>query len=470
MPAPKPLGMAHPEVLLSWNSKANGDADPRALISRDPNKYWWTCPNGHDYQATVRALITGRQCRVCIGSEISSGINDFKTLYPELALDWHPTKNGPISPDSIGVGAKTKYWWLCRNQHEYQSDVWNKVIGKKCRACAGLVAVAGESDFPSRHPELLPYFVPGVNEVETLEGVHPGSELLVGWRCPLGHEWTQAIREISRKRKNPCSTCSNSKVAPGFNDLATRHPNLAAEWDYVANAPVTPDHVTFQTDKPFFWLCMKHQHSWRTSPYKRINENSNCPYCGNYSLLTGFNDIATRHPELAAEWSPRNTLTPEQVITGSHFKFFWQCAEGHEWKTTVLSRLGGENRHGTGCPYCAKSGFQLDKPAVLYFIQSSRYQARKIGITNTGTDRLKNFQSRGWDVLHSVETSRGAIARELEVALFSWLRQDLELPQFLGPQEMGSRGGWTETFSSEGPSNLEVIGRIDAELARLQGA
>jgi hypothetical protein len=66
-----------------------------------------------------------------------------------------------------------------------------------------------------------------------------------------------------------------------------------------------------------------------------------------------------------------------------------------------------------------------------------------------------------------VERPLGAEFREIEKALMTWLRRDLGLKPHLGKTEMRRTGGWTETFSMEGPSDAEVIARIEAEFAKL---
>ena len=32
--------------------------------------------------------------------------------YPELAMQWHPTKNEGLTPEMVTCGSKKKVWWL----------------------------------------------------------------------------------------------------------------------------------------------------------------------------------------------------------------------------------------------------------------------------------------------------------------------------------------------------------------------
>jgi len=62
----------------------------------------------------------------------------------------------------------------------------------------------------------------------------------------------------------------------------------------------------------------------------------------------------------------------------------------------------------------------------------------------------------------------GKLILTLEQNILNWLRLDLGLPSYLDKQEM-PKGGWTETFSPDEPSELELLQKIDSEYRRLTG-
>ena len=43
----------------------------------------------------------------------------YLSSYPELVKEWHPTKNGDLTPRDVTHGSKKKVWWLCQNIHEW---------------------------------------------------------------------------------------------------------------------------------------------------------------------------------------------------------------------------------------------------------------------------------------------------------------------------------------------------------------
>ncbi|MEE0067677.1 MAG: zinc-ribbon domain-containing protein [Evtepia gabavorous] len=84
----------------------------------------------------------------------------------------------------------------------------------------------------------------------------------------------------------------------------------------------------------------------------QLARGSDCPYCAGRKVLAGFNDLATRYPELAQTWDPvlNGALTPAMVTPGSHKKVWWRCPENHVWKAVVYSRTSDKR---CGCPVCA---------------------------------------------------------------------------------------------------------------------
>lgn len=461
MPAPKPIGITRPDLESTWLNNRNGDAIFGSLISRDPNKYWWICDKGHEFQATVRSRIDGRSCRVCLGHEIQFGINDFETLHPELAAMWHPTKNQGKSPSEIGVGGKTSYWWRCLNGHEYKSDTWAKILGKECRVCSGFRAEAGVTDFPALYPHLTKFLDTSKAKLSDLDSQHPGAEKKFPWRCKKGHTWSQSLRGMTTKRIDACSYCSNNSVWPGFNDLESNNPEVATEWDTEKNYPLMPNEVLFRADKSVYWLCKAHSHSWKTSIYKRVEEGSGCPYCSNYSCLTGFNDLLTLRPDIAAEWDYNmNATPPSQILAGSHKTVSWVCPEGHRWKAKPIIRSGSENRRGTGCPGCARYGFDASKAAQLYFIENFELDAFKIGITNKGTTRLSSFKGQGWKLIYVIHFDAGSEARRVELMMQRWIKKDLGLASVTRRSQMGRLGGQTETFSRKAIKKSLILQKI----------
>lgn len=67
-----------------------------------------------------------------------------------------------------------------------------------------------------------------------------GSRRKVWWRCTHGHEW-QATVASRASRGTGCPVCTVKRVCAGENDLASRLPALAAQWDAEKNGDLRPE-------------------------------------------------------------------------------------------------------------------------------------------------------------------------------------------------------------------------------------
>ena len=162
-----------------------------------------------------------------------------------------------------------------------------------------------------------------------------------------------------------------SRLIIGVNDLATRHPELVEEWDFIKNDPLLPERITCGSNKKVWWRC-KNEHVWQATVSERTRKDkpSGCPYCAHKKVLYGVNDLATRHPELVEEWDyqKNNPLKPEQFLSGSNKIVWWKCKRcGYEWQAAISSRTMGR-----GCPSCHKgihTSFQ--EQAILYYVKQA---------------------------------------------------------------------------------------------------
>ena len=124
---------------------------------------------------------------------------------------------------------------------------------------------------------------------------------------------------------------------------------LLGQWDQERNAPLTPETISYGSKRKVWWRCSK-GHEWLAQPYARTGSETGCPYCAGKLPIPGETDLGTLFPNLTREWHPikNGSLTPDQVLPGSHQKVWWRCANGHDWMAQVKSRVSG-----CGCPVCA---------------------------------------------------------------------------------------------------------------------
>ena len=79
---------------------------------------------------------SGNGCAVCAGKRVQVGYNDLATTDPAIAAEWHPTKNGDLTPQGVTRGSSRKVWWLCPEcGHEWQATVSSRTSGSGCPVC-----------------------------------------------------------------------------------------------------------------------------------------------------------------------------------------------------------------------------------------------------------------------------------------------------------------------------------------------
>ncbi len=269
--------------------------------------------------------------------------NSLYNMRPHLVSEWSD-KNLPITPKDIPYGSNKIMWWKGKCGHEWQTSVKARSHGENCPICSGARVIEGINDLATKHPDIAAEWSPKNLPLKPTM-VSAGSHKKVLWVDKYGHEWTASVK--SRVQGSGCPYCSHNLVLAGFNDLASRFPEIAAEWSE-RNLPLTPDKVTAFKNTRVWWKCSL-GHEWYTLISTRSG-GSQCPYCSGIKLLKGFNDLATKHPLLADEWSDRNfPLTPEMVNEKSTKNVWWKCRTcGYEWKSVIKSRT-----KGSICPVCA---------------------------------------------------------------------------------------------------------------------
>lgn len=358
----------------------------------------------------------------------------------EVFKELHKVKNTNLNINNIKLGSSIKVWWLGKCGHEWEARIANRVNGSGCPYCSKQKILSGFNDFSTTHPELASEWHPTLNRERTPHLFTSGSKQKFWWLGKCGHEWEANI--ANRVHGRGCPVCDGKIILRGFNDLASKNPDLSKEWHPFKNGLLTAENVSPNTNKKAWWIG-KCGHEWQSSINNR-NKGSGCLICLNKKVLFKFNDMATLYPEISKEWHPllNEEIKPYMVAPRSHNKFWWLGECGHEWQASADNRTAKDS----GCPYCAVRGFSTKLPSIFYFISNKHIMSYKIGITNVHTDRLKSWVSQGWEVIHQIRDQEGYDIRRLETKTLKWIREDLKLKQELKKEDMGHLRGETETF------------------------
>lgn len=356
------LATCFPELAKEFDTVKNAPLTANKIAGKSNMKIWWICREGHSYLSTPnRRALLNNGCPYCSGRNVILGKTDLATTNPELVEEFDLDKNFPLTPQQVSKGSEKKVWWYCKKGHSYESTISSRTNMKSgCPYCSNIVKKiqVGFNDFGTTNPELATEFDYERNYPLTPQDFTKGSNEKIWWICKNGHSYKSRIANRTNLNRG-CPICAIEEARKrqylislhiGENDLQSQFPMIAAEFDIVKNAPLTPDNVTYGSDLKLWWVCPK-KHSYRSKVAERT-KGKGCPYCSGQKILVGFNDLSTTHPILASEFDYEKNfpLTPQQITYGTRRKVWWKCNSGHSYQIGVADR-----RRGRGCPYCSGS-------------------------------------------------------------------------------------------------------------------
>lgn len=300
------LGSTHPKLSKQWHPTKNGDLKPTDITHSSLLQIWWLLPyddaiTGKHFDFEWRAQVRKRAnenigCPFLSNQQVWIGFNDLKSQFPDLAKEWHPTKNGNLKPTDVFYGSTKKVWWL----KSYDDPKTGKHFNFEWE-----MSLHGRS--------------------------------ILGYGCPF---------------------LSGQKIWVGFNDLASTHTEIASQWHPTKNGSLKPTEVSAGMDRVVWWVLPyddpktgKHfNFEWKTRIIHRT-EGYGCPYLSGKIVYQGFNDLQTVRPDLALEWHPTKNgdLKPTDITIYSNRKIWWITefdGQAYEWNMKICDRT----LFGSGCP------------------------------------------------------------------------------------------------------------------------
>jgi very-short-patch-repair endonuclease len=241
--------------------------------------------------------------------------------HPEIAKEWHPTKNRKNRPEKFTKGSsKIIISWQCskNKEHVWKSDVRKRTKSfdkeqkvNDCEICNSIITT---------HPEIAKEWHKKLNEEKIKEQFTYGSNEKVWWQCPEKIDHV-SYSSIKNRGKNGCPCCKSdkiSKVVPS-NCLIVTDPEIAKEWYYSKNiiigtnkfdseikfkTKLLPEDFSSGSNQKILWRCVNNkQHTWPATikARTRVNNPTGCPLCEPkdsseelriyYELLLIFDDI-----------------------------------------------------------------------------------------------------------------------------------------------------------------------------------
>lgn len=405
------LASQYPNVAKEWDSELN-DLKPDEIVYGSNKRARWKCEKGHKWEAIIKSrTIDGCKCPYCAGQRAIPGENDLQTLYPKIAAEWHPTKNGNVKSSEVSGRSNRPYYWLCMNGHTYRTTPDSRVRGRGCPTCAAechvsfnekAIAYYLSRDFlveESAHPKgfgkseldiFLPEYNIGIeydgrayhkssardvrkNELCVKSGIRlfrirePGCPPLSG--CDIielkslampeiekgirmlmeliGKETNQILDSDINLKRDGNDILEKKSLWRRENSLAATHPEIASEWHPTKNGNLRPEMFKTCSNRKFWWQC-EEGHEWSATIRDRTLDHTGCPVCRGKKIIPGYNDFKTRFPEMAKYWDySKNEKGPEEYAPFSNKRVWWKCDNGHSYPCSINNKAKGK-----GCLQC----------------------------------------------------------------------------------------------------------------------
>ena len=269
--------------------------------------------------------------------------------YPDLVNEWHPTKNGNLTPDQISTGSNREIWWKCQKGHEYELAVKRRTSRHQgCPRCYTRKSV----------PELyvlheLEWIFREVISDFPVENYHidiflPNYDLGIEYDGYIFHR--HRVRQDSQKNKAvkkqqfELIRIRESGLAPlSKNDVVLDKSDSHQDAVHALLYRIMKILGSFKEKKLIQdYLIQGKQRN--PSNFRRSIANRKIP--SNRSLSAMNTDA-----DAAWDYKKNKPLTPNNVNHGTHEYYYFKCLEDAShpsYKTQVKNFY-----NGTRCPICA---------------------------------------------------------------------------------------------------------------------
>lgn len=206
--------------------------------------------------------------------------------FPDIAKEWDYEKNLGLTPKEVSYGSNQIVFWKCPIcKQSYPKKINNRTAPSKikssktnrCPVCLGRYIIPEYNSLQIKFPELIAAEWDYNKNTIHPSQIAPFSNKKVWWKCSNGHSYQSTPNNKIRNNGGNCPYCSHQKLSPEYS-LAVVNPKLAAEWDYEANAPITPYDVFASSNKYAKWVCPICSYKWSAKICNRTNGRG-CPNC-----------------------------------------------------------------------------------------------------------------------------------------------------------------------------------------------
>ena len=345
------LESAHPELMSEWDFEAN-KMHPSKLTAKSNFRANWKCKFGHRWTAkVVNRTHNLSGCPYCTNQTSRLEIFilcELRSFFTDV--EWRKKIDG-IEADiyipnlSVAIEVDGEYW----HRNKLEAD----------RAKAKQFGVQGITLIRVRHSKLP--------AIEGRVVLFSNSDEMLDVSKRLAKELLGLGTESSALKSYLSSKCQVNEIAyremiarlpapPKGDSLLDRYPEVAAQWDALANEPLSPDLFSPGSDQKIWWVCSS-EHRWQATIKNRTLRHSGCPFCDREQapsrmrtlLARKMGSIEEKRSDYLQMWDCESNggLRPNSVAETSRYKVFWRCKNGHSFQKTPA-----QMKKNSSCPKC----------------------------------------------------------------------------------------------------------------------
>lgn len=329
----------------------NGDIDINKLYCNETTMIVWICTKNrsHEYTMMIKQKIAMKDpCKVCrkidsLKKKKKVQANSLRTKHPDIADEFHSTKNGYHTAETITCGSTLLMWWICQKcGNEWKQGVSKRLrVGKNCYNCR-----KKEKDYNNSLGKNCPHLLKEWDYTKNIDidpfVISQNSGYRAFWICENGHPHRMPIK-IKKNDLRNCPDCPKENKK-----LSEKYPNLLNELCYEEDKKIL-DNYTYGSNKKFTWKCDK-EHTYEMAINCKTR-GKGCPTCA--GRIVDETNCLARHKDIASQFHPtlNGNITPNDVHERSNKKYYWICDvnKKHVWKSSVVHRVVRKS----GCLYCA---------------------------------------------------------------------------------------------------------------------
>ncbi|WP_432176680.1 zinc-ribbon domain-containing protein [Streptomyces sp. Tue6028] len=358
------LAEVRPDLAAEFHAELNAPWAATDLTSGSDRKMYWHCVANLGHAPYLQSIANRRKsgCPACVNRVVTEN-NSLLAVSPQIAAQWHPSKNGSVSPGEIVAGSNRRVWWKCARGHEWQAHVSTRVAQQTgCGICCRRQQSGAEvALFAELHELLVPLL--GKNSVR--RHVRPDRVERKVARCDIlivGPDGSVVVEYDGaywhRDRMDPDRKKALAIRRAGHSVVRVREAPLG---------PLDPDDVVVNNGAKAYSaatavLRRMLERGWlpagalvAVAGYVAAGELRGTELCA--ALLDdvdrpdlGNESLAATHPALSEEWDyeANGALTPHQVSACTSAPAWWVCPLGDRYPCAPRERATGR-----GCSVCS---------------------------------------------------------------------------------------------------------------------